>query len=136
MTVDGRKGRTVESTRDIAAVLGFEQNSWFNKKWLFSMAADINVGFSSMFAYCNLVTNRTSSLEINKCRYYVLFKSKANTVIPVTKTCPNPLYRSVGIENFETVEIVISGQTGRGVQFEYGHSVCTLQLRPNHSIYY
>lgn len=53
----------------------------------------------------------------------------------ITKTYQNPLYIPVGVKNFETVEVDLSDGSGRRVPFEYGRSICTLHLRPNHSIY-
>ena len=134
VTADVRKGRIVGFTGDIAAVLGFEQESWLDKKTVGSYAADINAGFSSMFVYCNLVTDQIVGDKQVPLLRTVQVEGKYGDTI--TKTYPNPLYTPVGIKNFETVEIDISDQTGRRVPFEYGHSVYTLHLRPNHSIYF
>ena len=45
-------------TCDIAAALGFDQDSYITKKTTSPYTADIDAGFSSMFVYCNLVSDK------------------------------------------------------------------------------
>lgn len=134
VTVDVKKGRGVGFTGDIAAVLGFEQSSWIKKKTVGAYVADINAGFSSMFVYCNLVSDQiVGDKQVPLLRAVPVEGKYGDTI---TKTYPNPIYRPIGTKNFETVEIDISDDSGRRVPFEYGRCICTLHLRPNRSIYF
>jgi hypothetical protein len=54
--VDVKKtGTTVWFTRELATVLGFDQDTLIEKKTTSPYAADINGGFSSMYVYTDIV---------------------------------------------------------------------------------
>jgi hypothetical protein len=58
VTVDVKKQTNIWFTGDIAAALGFDQDSYITKKTTSPYTADIEAGFSSMFVYCNLVSDQ------------------------------------------------------------------------------
>jgi len=134
VTVNVKKGSSVWFTGDIAATLGFDQDTWIkNEKRVSPYVADINGGFSSMFVYCSLVSAQIVGDKQVPLIRTVQVEGKHGAVI--TKTYQNPLYKPVGIKNFETIELDIRDGSGRRVPFEYGRSIYTLHLRPNRSIY-
>ena len=58
VTVDVKKQASIWFTGDIAAALGFDQDSYITKKTTSPYTSDIDAGFSSMFVYCNLVSDQ------------------------------------------------------------------------------
>ena len=55
VTVDVKRGATIWFTGDIAAVLGFAQDCFIEKKTSSPYTADINGGFSSLYVYTDIV---------------------------------------------------------------------------------
>ena len=55
VTVDVKRGSTIWFTGDIAAVLGFAQDCFIEKKTSSPYTADINSGFSSLYVYTDIV---------------------------------------------------------------------------------
>jgi hypothetical protein len=55
VTVDVKQGAMVWITGDIAAVLGFGEDSVLTEKTTSPFVADINAGFSSMYVYTDIV---------------------------------------------------------------------------------
>jgi hypothetical protein len=134
VTIDVKKQASVWFTGDIAAVLGFDQDCYVTKKTTSPYAADINAGFSSMFVYCDIVSDQI--VGDKKVPLLRAVQIKGNYGDTITKTYQNPLYIPIGTKQFETLEVHITDESGRRVPFEYGRSICTLHLRPNHSIYF
>jgi hypothetical protein len=132
VTVDVKKQANIWFTGDIAAALGFDEDSFITRKTTSSYTADINAGFSSMFVYCNLVSDQIVGDKKVPLLRAVQAEGEYGDVI--TKTYQNPLYIPVGTKQFETLEVYITDDLGRPVPFDYGRSICTLHLRPNHSI--
>ena len=134
VTVDVKKQASIWFTGDIAAALGFDQDSYITKKTTSPYTADIDAGFSSVFVYCNLVSDQIVGDKKVPLLRTVQIKGRYGDMI--TKTYQNPLYIPVGTKRFETLEVYITDDSGRPVPFEYGRSICTLHLRPDHSIYF
>ena len=104
--VEVPKGGEVLLTGDIATTLGFDNDTVITKKTISSYVADINGGFSTMFVYCNLVSNQIVGDKQVPLLRAVQIQGKYSDI--VTKTYQNPLYIPIGIKNFETVEVDIS----------------------------
>jgi hypothetical protein len=83
VTVDVKKQTSIWFTGDIAAALGFDQDSYITKKTTSPYTADIDGGFSSMIVYCNLASDQIVGDKKFPC--YVLFKLRADTVIQLQK---------------------------------------------------
>ena len=134
VTVDVKKHANIWFTGDIAAALGFDQDCYITRKTTSPYTADINARFSSMFVYCNLVNDQIVGDKKVPLLRAVQIEGKYGDTI--RKTYQNPLYTPVGMKQFETLEVYLTDESGRRVPFEYGRSICTLHLRPNHSIYF
>jgi hypothetical protein len=87
VTVDVKKQTSIWFTGDIAAALGFDQDSYITKKTTSPYTADIDAGFWSLFVYCNLVSDQIVGDKKVPLLRAVQIKGKYGDII--TKTYEN-----------------------------------------------
>ena len=134
ITIDVKKDAMVWFSGDIATALGFEQDTLIKKKTVSPYVADINVGFSSMYLYTNIVDVQfVGDVKVPLLR---IVNTKGKYGENVNVTFRNLQYVPVKVKSFETIEIDIKDDKNENVSFEFGKSIVTLHFRQSRSQYF
>jgi hypothetical protein len=95
---------------------------------------DMNQGFYSLYAYCNLVEPRVvGDTHVPLLR---IIPIRGNHADFITKSYENVHYIPLQQKSFGTVEMIIRDDTGHPVPFERGKVVATLHFRKRRSSHF
>ena len=89
---------------------------------------DVNKDSYAMYVYCDLVTHRPVGDTMVPLLRVVPTSSKSKDV--VYKIFEKPHYQAIGKQQFDTVEILLSTDSGKIPSFASGKTVVTLHIRP------
>lgn len=130
VTATVAKGKKLSFENYLGVLLGFGND----KTTTGSYVSDINVGMQSLFIYLNIVEPQVVGDILAPLLRTVPAQGKMNEVI--TLNYENPQYVPVTTKDFETLEVLITSDTGEKIPFERGRVVLTLNLRPRRSPYF
>jgi len=88
----------------------------------------LNAGFNLLFVYTNIISPVIVCDSVVRLLKIVPFEGEFGQV--VTKAYDKLQYVPLRSGQFDTVEINISTDTGKNVQFDFGKIVVTLHFRP------
>ena len=134
VTVDVKQGAMVWITGDIAAVLGFGEDSVLTEKTTSPFVADINGGFSSMYVYMDIVDAQfVGDVKVPLLRIVNTEGKYGNNVHASFR---NLQYVPVKVNAFETIEVNIKNDRDENVSFEFGKSIVSLHFRQRRSQFF
>lgn len=134
VTVDVKHGVWVWFTGDLAAILGFGDDTVIRKKTTSPFVADINGGFSSMYVYTDIVDAQfVGDVKVPLLRIVNIDGEYGRNV---QASFRNLQYVPVKVNSFETVEVNIKNDRNENVSFESGKSIVTLHFRQKRSQYF
>ena len=134
VTVDVKRGATIWFTGDIAAVLGFAQDCFIEKKTSSPYTADINGGFSSLYVYTDIVDPQfVGDVKVPLLR---IVNIQGDYGTSVHTSFRNLQYVPVKVNSFETIEMDIKNDRNENVSFESGKSIATLHFRLRRSYHF
>ena len=132
--VDVKHGTTVWVTGDIATILGFDQDTFIEKKTLSPYVADINGGFSSMYVYSDIVDVQfVGDVKVPLLRIVNIEGEYGKNIHASFR---NLQYVPVKVNSFESIEIHIKNDRDESVSFASGKSIATLHFRQKRSQYF
>jgi hypothetical protein len=134
VTVDVKQGAMVWITGDIAAVLGFGEDSVLTEKTTSPFVADINRGFSSMYVHTDIVDVQFEG-DV-KVPLLGIINTEGKYGNNVHASFRNLQYVPVKVNAFETIEVNIKNDRDENVSFEFGKSIVSLHFRQRRSQFF
>ena len=132
--VDVPKGGLVLLNGDIAAALGFDQDTDITKKTVSPYVADVNGGFSNMYLYTNVVDAQfVGDVKVPLLR---IVNTEGKYGENVNVSFRNLQYVPLKVKSFEMIEIDIKDDKNENVSFGFGKSIVTLHFRQSRSQYF
>ena len=128
------KGRYELIFGDIATTLGFKQGTEIKKETLSPYVADINGGFSSMYAYTDIAD--AQFVDDVKVPLLRIVNTQVNYGDNVNASFRYMQYVPIKVKSFQTIEINIKEDKNVNVSFGFGKSIVTLHFRQSRSQYF
>lgn len=119
---------TIRLSPALQRVLGFSRNTFLGKGDYYSTTnVDLNENFKSAYIYCDLVSPRAVGDVMAPLLRIVPMTDKTQDVVHYIFEKPHyiPLSRS----NFNSVEILLTTDTGKEFSFSSGSTIVTLHFR-------
>ena len=134
VTVTLGKKQKLSFENRLGVLLGFGKYIVLSKSTKAPFVSDINVGMQSLFIYLNIVEPQiVGDVQASLLRI-VPAQGKKGDVI--TLNYENPQFVPVATKEFETMEVLITSDTGEKIPFERGRVVLTLNFRPRRSPFF
>ena len=102
-----------------------------SRKWHGDKLVNVDGTIHTLYVYCNIVEPMPIGDDDAPLLRIVGVDAKQGEI--VRKTYDNPLYVSVRIKKFDTIEIDIKSNTGEHVPFQYSKSEVILHFRKQNS---
>ena len=134
VTVVLSAGKKLSFENDLGVILGFGNDIILSKTTTAPFVSDLNIGLQSLFIYLDIIDSQIVGDVRAPLLRIVPARGKDGEIITVN--FDNPQYVPLATKGFETVEILITDDTGRKVPFERGRVVITLSFRLRQSPYF
>jgi hypothetical protein len=119
---------------DLGVILGFGSDVVVTKSTTSPFVSDLNISLQSLYVYLNIVDSQSVGDVRAPLLRIVSARGKYGEVITIEYT--NPKYVPLATKEFETIEILITYDTGRKIPFERGRVVITLDFKLHQSPYF
>lgn len=129
-----KHGTRLKLTGDVAALLGFPDNSIIDSLKISPAPPDMNGGMFSLYVYTDIVTSQI--VGDTKVPLLRIVKIDGEDGDFISKTYEKPQYIPLIRSSFSSIEIDIKDDTGRNVPFERGKVMITLHFRQRRSPYF
>ena len=134
VTVNVKNGASVWFTGDIATALGFDQDSFLQKKTTGPYVADVSNALRAMYVYTSIIEDQfVGDVKVPLLR---LVNTQGDYGENVNVSFRNLQYIPLKVKSFESIEIDIKDDKNENVSFEYGKSTVTLHFRQRRSQYF
>ena len=127
-------GRKLSFENDLGVILGFGNDIVITKTTNSPFVGDLSISLQSLFVYLNVVDSQIVGDVRAPLLRIVSARGKDGEIITIDYD--NPQYVPLATKEFETVEVLITDDTGRKIPFERGRVVITLSFRLRQSPYF
>lgn len=127
VTVTLAKGMKILIPKELSLMLGFDKIAELAKTTTAPFVSDLNIGRQSLFVYLNVLEDQiVGDVRAPLLRTVPVQGKKGDTI---TINYENPQFLPIATKEFETLEILITDDTGKKIPFERGRVVVTLIFR-------
>jgi hypothetical protein len=134
VTVMLNAGRRLSFENDLGVILGFGSDIVLTKTTAAPFISDLNISLQSLYVYLNIVDSQIVGDVRAPLLRIVSARGKDGEIITIDYDSPQ--YVPLATKEFETVEVLITDDTGRKIPFERGRVVITLSFRLRQSPYF
>ena len=127
LTVQLEAKQRISFENHLGVMLGFGKNVVISKTTIAPFVSDLNVGLQSLFVYLNIVESQVVGDVRAPLLRIVPAQGKNGEII--THNYDNPQFHPVVTKEFETIQLLITDDTGRKIPFERGRVVVTLNFK-------
>ena len=141
MLINLHHGDRITFKPKLASILGITDNQskpiyceGKKEKWHADEIFDIDGNFNSLYVYCDILEHIPLGDVVAPLLRVVGVTGKQGDTI--RKTYDKPMYVPVRTKNFDSIEIDVRTDTGKGVPFQYGKSEVVLHFKLRKNPYF
>ena len=134
VTVTLGVGKKLSFENNLGVILGFGSDIILDKTTKAPFVSDLNIGLQSLYVYLNIIESQIVGDVRAPLLRIIPARGKDGEIITIEYD--NPQYFPLATKEFETLEVLITDDTGKKVPFERGRVVITLSFRLRQSPYF
>lgn len=127
-------GKRLSFETDLGVILGFGNDIIITKSTEAPFVSDLNIGLQSLFIYLDVAESQIVGDTRAPLLRIIPARGKDGEIITIDYNTPQ--YIPLATREFETMEVLITDDTGKKVPFERGRVVITLSFRLRQSPYF